>query len=139
MESFSVFIPLAGIVISLFSCSVPIRPESRMDPAPISGEILAIMLLKMCQSRETSLGNGYELKTKFLAQLPWGVERTTCLTHLQQHYRKDFPEIGAGSIRDSGRTGAEQEKGEITIPASGIKTLKDSIPSSKSFLSWEWR
>ncbi|GIY18104.1 hypothetical protein CEXT_598461 [Caerostris extrusa] len=29
-------------------------PESRRDPAPISGEILAIMLLKMCQSRGPS-------------------------------------------------------------------------------------
>ncbi|GIY77693.1 hypothetical protein CDAR_431481 [Caerostris darwini] len=28
-----------------------VSPESRMDPAPISGVILEIMLLKMCHSR----------------------------------------------------------------------------------------
>ncbi|GIY18100.1 hypothetical protein CEXT_598421 [Caerostris extrusa] len=43
----------------------------------------------------------------------------------------------AGSFRDSGRTGTEQEKGEITIPASGMKTLKDSIRLAKSFLCIE--
>ncbi|GIY18101.1 hypothetical protein CEXT_598431 [Caerostris extrusa] len=82
-----------------------VRPESRMDPAPISEEIL-------CDNVVEDVSVTWSFP-------PPGI----------------CPEIGAGSIRDSGQTGAEQEKGKITIPASGMETLKDSVPLAKSFLS----